>query len=236
MLAVMNPKKVKDVRQLASAVEDWECKVKVLGNEHDITVDDKIMVAVLTSMCPEGVQNFIFQRAGYKARFLDIRDMLMALSQNRSAEMRPKPMEVDNVREDHYYQYKDYEDAWGEEATEEVEVDYVGESCRRCGGMGDYARECPTPTGKGKDVKGGGKGYKGYGVRGLRQGRRLQRRLQGLWQGRRIQGQGQGRLRWQGLRGTLLEMWGSGTSCRQLPEKRKQRRRCGEQYGDRSRR
>jgi hypothetical protein len=29
--------------------------------------------------------------------------------------------------------------------------------------MGHYARECPTPKGKGKDTKGGGKGYKGYG-------------------------------------------------------------------------
>jgi hypothetical protein len=38
----MKPKKVKEVRLLSSAIEDCECILKPLGNEHGITVDDKI--------------------------------------------------------------------------------------------------------------------------------------------------------------------------------------------------
>jgi hypothetical protein len=171
----MNPKKVKDVRSLAGAIEDWECKVKTLGNEHDITVDDKIKNAVLTSMCPEEVQNLIFQWADDKSRFEDIRDKVVALAQNRSAEARPRPMEVDQVKwEEWYPDYKEYEAGWNEERANEVEIDYVGETCRKCGGLGHYARECPTPKGKGKGGKDAGKGaykgYKGYGKDGGHKG------------------------------------------------------------------
>jgi hypothetical protein len=59
-----------------------------------------------------------------------------------------------------------YHANWAEEELAEVEIDYVGETCRRCGGLGHYARECLTQKGKGKDGKGGkdgGKGYKGHG-------------------------------------------------------------------------
>ena len=100
MLNVMNPKKVKDVRYLSGAVEDWEVKVKGLGTDHDVTIDNKIKSAVLTAMCPEEVQNMIFQWMDTKTTYEDLRDKVMALSANRAGEMRPKPMEVDYVKED----------------------------------------------------------------------------------------------------------------------------------------
>jgi hypothetical protein len=175
MLNVMNPKKVKDVRYLSGAVEDWEVKVKGLGTDHDVTIDNKIKSAVLTAMCPEEVQNMIFQWMDTKTTYEDLRDKVMALSLNRAGDMRPKPMEVDCVKEDWWWDgggWENYENS-GSEEGEKVEVDYVGESCLRCGGMGHYARECPTPKGKGKGKmgkggkgydKGSGKGYeKGYG-------------------------------------------------------------------------
>ena len=36
MMNVMSPKKVKDIRELSNAVEDWEVRIKSLKIEHDI--------------------------------------------------------------------------------------------------------------------------------------------------------------------------------------------------------
>jgi hypothetical protein len=114
------------------------------------------------------VQDLIFQWADDKAKYKDIKDKVVALAQNRAALSKPVPMEVDCVKEERE-QWGEYEEmgryGWNDE-DEKVEVDYVGESCLRCGGMGHYARECPTPKSKGKEGKGGGKtggkGYKGF--------------------------------------------------------------------------
>jgi hypothetical protein len=94
MPAVMNPKKQKEVSMLARATEDWEVKVDGLGSEHDTTLDDTIMQAVLTSMCPEEVQNLIYQWVDDKTNCNEIRVKVVALSQNRAAERNPKPTEV----------------------------------------------------------------------------------------------------------------------------------------------
>jgi hypothetical protein len=119
-------------------------------------------------MCPEEVQNLIFQWMANKTTYEGLRDKVVALSQNRAGEAKPKPMEVDHVKEysADWWSWDGgeyYEGSGTDEHEKEVEVDYVGEACLRCGGLGHYARERPTPKGKGK---GGGKNGKGYGKDG----------------------------------------------------------------------
>ena len=61
-------------------------------------------------------------------------------------------MEVDKVQATHWcedYSGEEEHDWTGDEEAD-VEIDYVGELRRRCGGMGHYTRECPTQKGKGK--------------------------------------------------------------------------------------
>ena len=61
MMEVMNAKKVKDVRGLSEAVQEWEIIVKNLKLEHEVEMNDQIKVALLTSMVPGVLQDFIFQ-------------------------------------------------------------------------------------------------------------------------------------------------------------------------------
>ena len=61
---VMQPKKIKDVRDVPTAAHDWEVKVKCLKAEHDIELDDNIKVALLTSFLPSDLQDYIFGSTG----------------------------------------------------------------------------------------------------------------------------------------------------------------------------
>ena len=60
MMAATQPKKVRDIRDLPSAIEDWESKVKIWKEEHNADIDEKIKVALLTSMLPSDIQDYVF--------------------------------------------------------------------------------------------------------------------------------------------------------------------------------
>ena len=61
MMAVMQPRKVKDVRELQGAVQEWEVQVKNLKSEHEIDLDERIAVALLTAMLPTDFQDYVFE-------------------------------------------------------------------------------------------------------------------------------------------------------------------------------
>ena len=171
MMAVMQPKKVKDPRDLLNAIQDWEVKVKSLSGEHGIELEGKIKVALFTSILPGEFQDYVYQMTDMSYEV--VKDRVMGLALNRAAMSKPTPMEVDRVQAHcrheaaEWEEHEDHEGEYWDEFGAEVEIGYVGEACRRCGGLGHYARERPTPKGKGKgkskgEAKGKGKGKYGY--------------------------------------------------------------------------
>ena len=171
MMAVLQTRRAKDSRELPNMVQDWEVKVKNLDVEHEIKLDPKIKIALMTSFLPADLQDLVFQWSDDKTTFEGIRDKVMSLAVNRAAMAKPTAMEVDGVQAGLYYEEGwDYgEEEWSYEG-EDTGINYVGEKCHRCGGLGHYARECGTPLkgkGKGEAGKGGGKA-KGKGKGGLK--------------------------------------------------------------------
>ena len=61
LMSAMQTKRVKEGRELPNAVQDWEVRMKNLEVEHNITLDPKIKVALLTSFLPPDMQDLVFQ-------------------------------------------------------------------------------------------------------------------------------------------------------------------------------
>jgi hypothetical protein len=211
VMGAMSPKKVKDIRDAIKAIEEWEISVKNIKAEYQFEVPEMIRIALMTSIVPTDLQDFILQHVDESTKYEAIRDRVMGVARNRISMATPTPMDIGQIGsrcEDHEWPFE------GEGEGEDYEVDAVwGDSvCHRCGGRGHFARECATPKGGGKGAgknggfggkgrKGdgknsgfGGKGWKGDGKSGSFGGKGMKGK--GGWQGQQF-GKGQTAPQWQ---------------------------------------
>ena len=76
--------------------QDWEeVKAKNLKTEHDIDLDPRIKVALLTAMLPADLQDYVFQWSDGKSTCEEMRDRIISMAINRVSMSKPIPMEVD---------------------------------------------------------------------------------------------------------------------------------------------
>ena len=97
--ALIKPVQVRDIRQVAKAVEELDMKINKLRGEWVMQWDDRLSVAILLNMLPKDMHDVVFSMGG-KAEdmvYKEVRDKVVAVAGNRSQLLAPTPMDVGNV-------------------------------------------------------------------------------------------------------------------------------------------
>ena len=162
VIAVVAPPKVTDLRMMTKNVEDWEAKEIELKTETNETVPERFKMAILTTMCPASVQDWVFQQTVETTTYKELKDKIISIVENRVslAEGGKTAMDIGAV------QGRVQEEWYGDDHyAEDFEIGAVNANmqCHKCQGWGHFARECASAgKGIGKDSgKSGGKGYPG---------------------------------------------------------------------------
>jgi hypothetical protein len=149
---VSSPKPIKELWDIDTELAKWEEKVKLLFKEFKEEVSEGMRIAIMTSMMPSSVQDFIYTNIDKDAKYDMIVERIRSVVGNKiTMNTGPQPMDIGEV--------DNYEGFDGGE--EEVGAVGMHVRCHKCEGWGHMARECPT-KGKGKGGKGEAKGsYRG---------------------------------------------------------------------------
>jgi hypothetical protein len=142
------------LHEVEGGLQRWKEKVKILEREFDEKLNNRMKIAIATSILPVVIQDHVFQTVDDSTTFENMMAKVSAWVSNRVA-MEGVPMDVGQVENEEWW-------------SEEWEVDAVGAwtQCHNCRGYGHLAKDCPSKKGKGKGHdKGSGKGYS-YGKGG----------------------------------------------------------------------
>ena len=157
---VVGPPKIANVQDVGNALDAWEeqvRKIEKIGG--DFKLSDTMKVAIITSILPSTIQEFIYTNVELNDDFKSVMEKVRLLAGNKAEVMGMTPMDVGAVASPQCQPCDSQWDPWWQE--EEVAAVNPFTRCYNCQGSGHLANTCPSPkTGQGKD---GGKSFgKGY--------------------------------------------------------------------------
>ena len=157
----MVTKKARNPRETKTLLNELSERAKRVEEVIGKPIEDRHAMSVIAGILDPETSKHTAQYQGAKASVEVLKRKVMEFINLVTASESAK-MDLDRVQQCDYEGEWDGED-WESERTQE-ELNAFGDKCHVCGGVGHYARECPTKKGKGKGAL--GKGAKGEGKNG----------------------------------------------------------------------
>ena len=96
VIQVVSPPKVIDLTTMRGSIENWEAKERELETETKAKIPEVFRMAILTTMCPPSIQDYVFQQSTPNQKYKELKEKIVSLTHNRVAMMDggPVPMEI----------------------------------------------------------------------------------------------------------------------------------------------
>ena len=155
-------RKAKTPKETKALMNELDERAKRVEEVTGSPVESRHAMSVISGLLDPETAKHTAQYQGIKSNVETLRRKVWEFTNLVTAHDTNK-MDLDRVQE----WPSGHEEYWDDEAEENDALNAFGEKCHNCGGVGHYARECPSRTkgkGKGKDgkgkgaPKGGGKG------------------------------------------------------------------------------
>ena len=83
MVEAIAPPKVSQLKDYETSVRAWEEKLRLLERDFDERISPKLRMAILTSMCPASIQDWIYQQGESLGEFAGMLERTRTLVRNR---------------------------------------------------------------------------------------------------------------------------------------------------------
>ena len=116
----------------------------MLARDHKETLSEKLRIAFMIRMLPQSLQDRVQEHLDRLTTYQEVHDKVVSLVQSSSKYSSGDAMDCSQLDERSGSPGGSWEDEEGEDVNALSRF-----QCSRCNGYGHYARDCPTPPGKG---------------------------------------------------------------------------------------